>query len=394
MGGERRAGQHDLTTAVADAMAQGHHLLAEAPTGSGKSLAYLVAAVASGLKVVVATSTIALQSQLTGKDLPALKEHGGLDFSFALLKGRSNYLCRAKLKAAGAPDALFEQPVGRDFPKQLEHLRSFAERSDTGDRSELPRAVNDAAWKAVTCTSVECPGKAECADGDECFAEHARERAQGASVLVVNHALYCAHLASERRVLPEHDVVVIDEVHAFAENATNAFAGDVSADAISRLSGMLGRAGADAKAVNDLVEAGRALSAAIEAREGTVHIGNDQELDQALLRAAERLSKANAKLVTSASEYAKRTARLAIGRLEVLRRLAAPNDGDVVWVERTGRTRRLRIAPVAAGDTIALALLQWHPCDRCVGDPWRRSAVLGAGVADGLPARRVARHLG
>src|SRR5450755_4186968 len=114
MGGERRAGQHQLTTAVADAIAGGHHLLAEAPTGSGKSLAYLVPAVASGLKVVVATSTIALQSQLAGKDLPALQEYGTLKFSFALLKGRSNYLCRAKLRSAGAPDALFDQPVGRD----------------------------------------------------------------------------------------------------------------------------------------------------------------------------------------------------------------------------------------------------------------------------------------
>lgn len=361
MDGERRDGQHDLTRAVADAMSGGHHLLAEAPTGSGKSLAYLVPAVASGLKVVIATSTIALQSQLTGKDLPALQAHGGVNFSFALLKGRSNYLCRAKLKAAATPDALFERPVGRDFPRQLEHLRAFAESSKTGDRSEIPREVNDAAWKAVTCTSIECPGKAECADGDDCFAEHARGRAQDASILVVNHALYCAHLSSERRVLPDHDVVIIDEAHAFAENATNAFAADISAEALAGLSGMLSRAGVATKLVNDLTEAGRSLSSVIEASDGAVQVGHDQELDQALLRAAERLAKANATLVTSASEYAKRTSRIALGRLEVLRRLAAPDDGDVVWVERGGRSRRLRIAPVAAGETIAHALLLWHP---------------------------------
>src|SRR5450432_1022324 len=104
MAGEQRSGQHDVTTAVADAIENGHHLLAEAPTGSGKSLAYLVAAVASGLKVVIATSTIALQSQLTRKDLPALQKHGTVPFSFALLKGRANYLCLAKLRAAAAPD--------------------------------------------------------------------------------------------------------------------------------------------------------------------------------------------------------------------------------------------------------------------------------------------------
>ena len=225
MAGERRAGQPELTSAVADALSNGHHLLAEAPTGSGKSLAYLVAALASGLKVVVATSTIALQSQLTGKDLPTLEAHGGIAFSYALLKGRANYLCRAKLRAAAEPDALFELPVGPGFSRQLEQFRTFAQRSSTGDRSEFAHEVNDATWKAVTSTSVECPGKADCSDGAECFAEHARDRAQTASILVVNHALYCAHLASEGNVLPEHDVVILDEIHSFPDNATNAFAG-------------------------------------------------------------------------------------------------------------------------------------------------------------------------
>src|SRR5579871_3669443 len=105
MGGERRDGQHQLTQAVADAISSGHHLVAEAPTGSGKSLAYLAPAIASGLKVVVATSTIALQSQLANKDLPSLQKHGNVKFTFAVLKGRANYLCVSKLKAAGAPDA-------------------------------------------------------------------------------------------------------------------------------------------------------------------------------------------------------------------------------------------------------------------------------------------------
>jgi len=361
MGGERRDGQHQLLSAVADALSNGNHLLAEAPTGSGKSLAYLVAAVASGLKVVVATSTIALQSQLTGKDLPALRELGTVPFSFALLKGRANYLCLAKLRAAAAPDALFEVPVGPGFGRQLEQFRKFAQRSDTGDRSEFDHEVNDATWRAVTSTSVECPGKADCADGDECFAERARDRAQEASILVVNHALYCAHLAAGGHVLPDHDVVILDEAHAFPENATNAFAGDITGDALTRLSGMLARAGVESAAINQLSDAGRALGAVIEAREGTVRIGADKEVDQALLRAAERLAGVSGKLVTAGDEHAKRTARVASGRLEVLRRLAAPGDDDVVWIERVGRTRRMRIAPVAAGETIAHALLEWRP---------------------------------
>ena len=128
-------------------------------------------------------------------------------------------------------------------------------------------------------------------------------------ILVVNHALYCAHLAAEGRVLPEHDVVILDEVHSFPENATNAFAGDITGDALTRLSGMLSRAGADSAAINELSEAGRALGAVIDAREGTVHVGTDPEVDQALLRAAERLANVKAKLVTAGDEHAKRTAR-------------------------------------------------------------------------------------
>src|SRR4051812_30985786 len=120
MGGERRAGQQELTELVAHALSSGHHLVAEAPTGSGKSLAYLAPAVAAGLRVVVATSTIALQSQLANKDLPPLHANAGIRFSFAVLKGRSNYLCKEKLATAAAPGALFEQPVGAGFPRQLE----------------------------------------------------------------------------------------------------------------------------------------------------------------------------------------------------------------------------------------------------------------------------------
>ena len=225
IGGERRDGQHELTAAVADAIARGHHLVAEAPTGSGKSLAYLVPAVASGLKVVVATSTIALQSQLVGKDLPALRR--------ARRRRRSRSRCsRAARTTSAAPSCAAVGVTGRAvrsagrarLRRQHARLRKFAERSDTGDRSELEHEINPAAWAAVSCTSVECPGKAECADGDDCFAERARDRAHEVSILVVNHALYCAHLASEGDVLPDHDVVILDEAHSFADNATNAFA--------------------------------------------------------------------------------------------------------------------------------------------------------------------------
>ena len=394
IGGERRAGQHDLTAAVAEAMANGHHLLAEAPTGSGKSLAYLVPAVASGLKVIIATSTIALQSQLVGKDLPALQEHGGFRFTYALLKGRGNYVCRAKLRAAAAPDALFEQPVGANFGRQQEYLRAFAERSQTGDRAELDREMSPAAWAAVSCTSAECPGKGECADGSECFAELARDRAHEVSVLVVNHALYCSHLASEGRVLPDHDVVIIDEAHAFPDNATNAFAGDVTTDVLTRLSGMLLRAGANPKAAEALAEVGRRMAGVIEAREGTVVVPDDAELGNVLMSGGERLAAASAQLATTGNEYAKRVARLATGRLDVLRRLAAPSTDDVVWVERNGRTKRLRIAPVAGGGDDREVPARAASRDRRFRDTRWRASVHRARDPDGTANERRAGHVG
>ena len=358
--GESRAGQRTLTEAVADAIRGGHHLVAEAPTGSGKSLAYLAPAVASGLKVVVATSTIALQSQLVSKDLPALQRSIDLPFTFALLKGRSNYLCLAKLRAAGAPDALFEQPVSLGFTEHLERLRKFAKTSETGDRTEVDDDITNPSWAAVSCTSVECPGKADCADGADCFAELARERAQGAQILVVNHALYCAHLASEGKVLPDHDVVIIDEAHSFAENATNAFAGEIPTDALNRLAGMLGRAGVEKSLADRVADAGKALGDAIEKRQGAIDMSRDTELATMLASAAERLAQANGKLDKS-DDYAKRTAQLALGRLEVLRRLAAPEANDVVWVDTIGRTRRLRVAPVEPGEIIGRRMLEFQP---------------------------------
>jgi ATP-dependent DNA helicase DinG len=360
-GGERREGQRDLASSVAAAMERGHHLVAEAPTGSGKSLAYLAPAVASGRRVVVATSTIALQSQLVGKDLPALQAHSTVPFTFGLLKGRANYLCRAKLRTAARPDALFEQPVSAGFPKELEHLQAFAAASGSGDRNDIREVVTDATWAAVSCTSLECPGATQCADGDDCFAEHAREEARGFSVLVVNHALYCAHLASAGNVLPEHDVVILDEAHAFAENATSAFGVDLSPVVLNRLAGLLGSNGVDKATADALNTSANTLAGAVGERDGRIDMARDPALHGALQSAAERLAAASAKLPKSDSDATKRTAQLAASRLDVLRRLAAPGDDDVVWVENAGHSHRIRIAPVTVGAALAASLLEVRP---------------------------------
>ena len=369
LGGEHRAGQHQLACGVADALRDGHHLVAAAPTGSGKSLAYLAPAIASGKRVVVATSTIALQGQLIGSDLPSIGRAGDIDFTFALLKGRSNYLCRAKLRAAAEPDALFERPVARGFTAQLERLAAHARTSDTGDRAALAEPIADASWAAVSCSSFECPGRADCADGAQCFAELARDRAQEVDVLVVNHALYCVHLAAGGNVLPDHDVVILDEAHAFPENATNAFGADLAPDLLPRLAGVLGKAGADVAALTAFTDSATALAklvtdrseAAANSRERGIDMARDPALTDALNAVAERLAPITAQVRRADAESgdaSKRALRLATARLEVLRRLAAPGDGDVVWIESGRAAPRLRIAPVAVGDVLAAQLLE------------------------------------
>ena len=184
-------------------------------------------------------------------------------------------------------------------------------------------------------------------------------------------------------MLPEHDVVILDEAHSFPDNATNAFAGEISADALTRLSGHARRGPAPTRAaVNPLSEAGRALSAAIEARDGTVDVGADEELDQALLRRRRTARGARAPSSRRAgNDYAKRTAQ----RRDRPARGAAPARRARRRRRRVGRAgrphRRLRIAPVAAGETIALRAARPAPGDRGVGDARRRAAVPRARVA-------------
>src|SRR3569623_359367 len=152
LGGERRDGQHELADAVVAALRGGHHLVAEAPTGSGKSLAYLAPAIASGKRVVIATATLTLQDQLWQKDLPHLREHGGVEFTAAVLKGRSQYVCHATLDRARTGDALFDVRSGPTFDRDVTRLIGVAARSDTGDLAGVD--VADASRRAASCAPM------------------------------------------------------------------------------------------------------------------------------------------------------------------------------------------------------------------------------------------------
>ena len=204
-----------MVTAVAEAIAARRHLVIQAPTGVGKSLGYLVPAVLSGATVVVTTATKALQDQLAQKDLPFLAEHIGQEMEFAVLKGRSNYLCLQRLREVQSTD---RRPARARGPHADDEGRDQAP-GDVG-RIEQDRrhgrarwAPTDRAWQSVSVSSEECPGAQRCPMGGSCFAEAARNRAAAADIIVVNTHLYGLNVASGGVLLPEHDVVIIDEAH-------------------------------------------------------------------------------------------------------------------------------------------------------------------------------------
>ena len=166
--GESRPGQAAMAEAVAKAIADKRHLVVQAGTGTGKSLGYLVPAVLSGKRVVVATATKALQDQLAAKDLPFLARHLGRPFEFAVLKGRSNYLCRQRaLEVSGGGDQLTLEDLGDEvgaLGKEVVRLVEWARTSKAGDRADLDFEPRPKAWAAVSVSAMECPGAAKCPD--------------------------------------------------------------------------------------------------------------------------------------------------------------------------------------------------------------------------------------
>jgi ATP-dependent DNA helicase DinG len=235
-GFEPRAEQAALAEAVEHALATGEHLVAEAGTGTGKSLAYLLPALESGQRVVVATATKALQEQLLAKDVPAAAAALGREVDVAVLKGRQNYLCRRQLQSFGP--MLLRDP--RD-EAAWEALQPWIAETRTGDRAELPFEPSDALWAELAVGADRCAGR-RCPMLDACFAEAARTRAAEAELVIANHALYFAGVAAGGAVLPEHDAVVFDEAHRLEETAATWLGGRVSRAGLRRLAADVERA--------------------------------------------------------------------------------------------------------------------------------------------------------
>jgi len=201
---EDRPGQRTMADAVAESIASHRHLIVQAGTGTGKTLGYLVPVVMSGLKTIVATATIALQDQIASKDLPLLAEHLApaleIEFDWAVLKGRNNYVCRQKvdeaLSAGGGQLELETQDASPRLRAHIEKIDRWSRQTTTGDLADFPGSVSERVRRAVTIASEECPGASRCPVGSQCFAERARYSAASADVVVVNTHLYGIDVAA------------------------------------------------------------------------------------------------------------------------------------------------------------------------------------------------------
>jgi ATP-dependent DNA helicase DinG len=253
VGGAERPGQVEMAKAVAKSIRTGEHLAVQAGTGTGKSLAYLIPAirhaVAEDATVVVSTATIALQRQLVDRDLPrlakALKPLLGREPTFAILKGRRNYLCMHRVHT-GAPEepddnALFDPFAASALGRQVRRLHEWSSDTETGDRDELVPGVSEQAWRQVSVTARECLGVSRCPIGTDCFAEKARAEAGRADVVVTNHALLAINALEGYQVLPEHDVVVVDEAHDLVDRVTSVATAELGGGTIGAAARRAGR---------------------------------------------------------------------------------------------------------------------------------------------------------
>lgn len=374
-----RDAQQRLTAAIADAFDAREVLLAEAGTGTGKTFAYLVPALLSGLKTIISTGTRALQDQLYHRDLPRVRDALGVaGLKSALLKGRSNYLCRYRLnQAKGDPQALRTTFTSREQVDQFQRIVAWGGRTQFGDMAELASLPDDSPLlPLVTSTIDNCLGS-ECPFWDDCFVVQARQRAQAADIVVVNHHLLLADLALKQEgfgeILPGAQAFVIDEAHQLPELAANFFGEgfgmrplqELARDCLAECKDVAGALSALQPPVRALEQALREARAAMEGlpARGTrerllarpeVAAGFDA-LDHALAGLSAALAPlAQASLgleacAARATEFAKRLARWHAsppGAGAFDDQQAHPDDGDVLWYELTPRAFRCQRTPL------------------------------------------------
>ena len=406
-GGTRRPGQDQMAAAVAGSLASGRHLLVEAPTGTGKSLAYIVPAVAylkssvgepavpgtepdseSPVRIVISTATKALQEQLVEVDLPFVQSVLAEDqpFTFAMLKGRSNYVCRARLAPYNGDEGHVFAPPSEEVATVVE----WATETTQGDRSEVGE-ISDEAWSHVSVGSEECPGVAACEFGSTCFAEAAKGRARAADVVVVNTHLYAADLVSGGNVLPPHAAVIFDEAHEVEDILVSSFSVSLSAARLRSVAALARSGGASAKVLERL----RLLVPSFEdSVQGSVGETIQMDTADSLTEVLKSVGGVCASAVTSLStaEVAGQQAKAAnLQATAALRSLAADvetalgrvgDSGTATWVDGTEERPRFCAANIDIAPVLAAGL---YPNVTVIGT----SATLAVGGTFASLARRL-----
>ncbi|MDX6272749.1 MAG: ATP-dependent helicase DinG, partial [Acidobacteriota bacterium] len=374
---EFRPGQIQMAEAVLRAFEERRHLLVEAGTGTGKTLAYLVPAIAAatarGERVIISTGTKNLQEQLMEKDIPFLQRVLPKKFTAAYMKGRNNYACLQRIKRAESAPIL----DGLDDVDHFEEVRHWARDSQTGDRAELIQLPENLSfWRHIDARSEICLGQ-KCPDYDPCFITRMRQRAQDADIVIVNHHLFFADLALRGgeygQVLPDYGAVIFDEAHAIEDVAAEYFGYQVSTYQIEDLLRDLAYLPITNVDVNkDLTRISKRLRNYAEqfwmgfsegrGEEGRRPIvpgtfarkkpNGDSERtplgDKYVLfdSALERLETELATLREPSLEVDNFLKRIRLARFHLLEIVAGDNNQFVYWMERRGRGLFLRASPI------------------------------------------------
>lgn len=378
IGGQPRDGQIEMAEAVANALSDRHHLLVQAGTGTGKSLAYLVPALVHGKKVLVATATLALQRQLIERDLPkikgALEKELNRDISFAIYKGVGNYVCLQKMN--NAPDDPETQAVLEisSLESDAKRLRAWAQsKGATGDRDDAPD-VDRRVWAANSVSGRECMGADDCPSGSKCFAALAKAKAQTADIVVTNHTLLAIEIVDSHPILPERDAVILDEAHEFMDRTTQAVTEELTAARVSRAANMA-RKHMPGKASDSFNKAAEKFAASIN------DYGDDLKADpakagrldklpsqlEAPLRAVKEavsaitaLIAADAEIIDPNSMAERARVKGALNEInQTATKLLKPGHTHVLWFEPTYST--LYLAPLAVSDVLRGNLLTQTP---------------------------------
>lgn len=363
IGGSIRDGQVRMAHAVAEAIADQEHLLVQAGTGTGKSLGYLVPAVhhamATGQCAVIATATLALQAQIVDRDLPqladALEPHLARRPTFAMVKGRRNYLCRHKLDG-GFPDdeedgllsvGAVDAQAGR-LGAEVMRLRKWADETVSGDRDDLIPGVSERAWRQVSVSARECLG-GRCPHRAECFVERARQHAHDVDIVVTNHAFMAIDAFEGRVMLPEHDLLVVDEAHELVDRVTSSVTEELGAGMVAAAARKARRADSS----DPLGQGGAALADALAPlSEGRLEHGLPDSLVLTVSMVRDSARAVLSELTPTKDKPADGTSQVALAAVgeiyDVADRLLQERELDVIWVNHDQRRGSvLKVAPMS-----------------------------------------------